>query len=184
MTEEEKKVADAKALETKKALESKVPDYSADLKAKDDEIARIRKERDDYRSMGLKYKAKAKEEGKDTDDEDIEEKVRRIAREEYLASKEHQLSQEKDEYIFTMSRELREAKLALANKPTDISTSAGGNNAGDERSPKDNTFSDAQIAEFKKIVATMNKQGVKISEIDFIKNMKEKRGQNIVYPTS
>lgn len=184
MTEAEKKIADEKALAEKKALESKVPDYSADLKAKDDEIIRIRKERDDYKAMGLKYKAKAKEEGKDADDEDMEDKMRRVAREEYLATQESRLSKEKDEYISKMSTELREAKLALANKPNGTSTSAGGNSAAEDNKPKDNFFSENQLAEIRKQVQMMQKQGIKISEEAFIKDLKEKAGRNIVYPTS
>jgi hypothetical protein len=172
---EAKKAADAK-LEAEK--QNQVPDYQTALKAKDDELARIRKERDDYRNMGLKYKKAAKESG-GTDDEDVEEKIRRISREEFLATQEFQIVKEKDEYISKMSSELREAKLALLNKPTNTSTGAG--SSQEDRPIPDNFFSDEQLAGIDRHIATMQRQGIKVDREQFMKDLKSKSGQGIVY---
>lgn len=102
------------------------PDYVAELKAKDDRIAKLQSERDNYRSMGLKYKKAA---GQDGDVAIDEEKIRQIAQQaaqdEILGSELAWANAEKDEFIRKMAKENTELRATVANK-AQISNMPGG----------------------------------------------------------
>jgi hypothetical protein len=118
-------------------------DYEAKLRAKDEEIAKISQEKENYKRAALKAKGKLPEE-----EEDLDEKMRRIAQETYLATQEAKALAEKDEMIRKMARDLSEAKLALKNR-TQLTPTGG--TAGPENEPekKDNILSEAQLKELK-----------------------------------
>lgn len=97
------------------------PDYLADLKAKDERIAKLQQERDNYKSGMLKYKKQSDKPEEPTD----EDRFRQIAREEMLNSQLGQAYAEKDALAQKMAKELSEAKVALANK-SQISNIPGG----------------------------------------------------------
>lgn len=100
----------------------KTPDYEAELKAKDEYILKIQQERDNYRKMGLKYKATA--ESVETVPLD-EERLRQIAREELMNSELVRAQAEKDEFIRKIAKENTEMKIAIQNK-AQVSSMPGG----------------------------------------------------------
>ncbi len=97
------------------------PDYLADLKAKDEKIAKLQQERDNYKNGMLKYKKQTDKEEELTD----EDRFRQIAREELLNSDLARANADKEDLVKKMAKELSEAKIALANK-SQISNIPGG----------------------------------------------------------
>ena len=147
MTEEEKKAAEAKALadaEAAKLIEEQV--MLDPLKQKDEEIAKLTQERDNYKAVALKRKGKLAEDdeffAKEGLDEIIKDKVA-----EALAEKEISRAQaEKEAQLKQIIKENSELKLALKNKP---GNSVGGG-SGATVEVKDNVFSAEQLVELKK----------------------------------
>lgn len=120
-------------------------DYAAVIAAKDAELEKTRQDRDNYRK-GL-LKAKGKYEEQDEPDESQEEMFRRIAREEFAATREAQLISEKDSLIKQALKENAELKTAIRNRSNMVSAAGS---AGPENEPMiDNFFSSEQLAYFK-----------------------------------
>ena len=145
MNEEEKKVAEAKALadkvlaeaEAAKLLESQIDP----LAEKDAEIAKLIEERDNYKAVALKRKGKLAEDddffAKEGIDEFIEDKVKNI-----LADKEiGKIQAEKDAQLKQIIKENSELKLALKNRPG----SSIGEGSGSSLEVKDNVFTPDQL---------------------------------------
>lgn len=119
-------------------------DTLAIIKAQDVKISKLEEERENYRKGMLKAKGKLPEEG----GMDQVEMMRQIAREEYLNTEIAHARQDKDFIIEKQAKELREAKLALANK-SGIGSGGTGASTEDKMTVKDNILTDAQISDFK-----------------------------------
>jgi hypothetical protein len=127
-------------------------DYEAILKQKDDELARVRTEKDNYRKGLLKAKGKLPDDYQsDTDDveEDLNAKVSRLVQEQLLTTKEAQIQAEKDSLITNLARKNKELNLALKNRANVTSTSAQGSNEDKPEVKNDNFFSADQINSLK-----------------------------------
>ena len=152
MTEEEiaaKAAADAKAKEeANKGAAEITPVEEVDLVAlKDEEIAKLREERDNYKEVALKRLGKLPadseflgESGKDINSL-IEDKVKEALVNKEINSKER----EKEDLYKKTLRENSELKLALKNRPG--GSIGGESGAGVE--VKDNVFSPEQIMALK-----------------------------------
>ena len=122
----EKKVETAVAQPEKETLtQTTEVDYEAILKAKDDELAQTRTERENYRKGMLKAKGKLPDEDDNSsNEEDIDAKIERKVQEKLLSTREAQLQADKDKVISDMAKKLKETTLALKNRGQ-ISTSSG-----------------------------------------------------------
>jgi hypothetical protein len=99
-------------------------DYEAVLKSKDEEIAKISAERENYKKGLLKAKGKIADDDGDGQP-DLEELVDRKVTERLLDTQLAKAQQEKDALITKLLKENKEAKVALQNK-SQISNSAVG----------------------------------------------------------
>lgn len=114
---------------------------------KDAEIAKLREERDNYKTVALKRLGKLPADSEFLADESkesgltVEEQVRKILLEKEISRKEA----EKDTEIRKIAKENSELRLALKNRPN-----AGiGGDSGSSSEVKDNVFSDAQLADLR-----------------------------------
>ena len=154
----------ASASEVKKDV---TPDYEVILKEKDNNISRLAADRDNYRTGMLKYKKLAEQNPEDTSL--TQESVKQMIKEEMVNSELFKVQAEKDAIIKTMATELKEAKVAMANK-SQISNLPGGASSSpdittDELTPEQKTY-------FERISKEI---GVKIESKKFLENYK--RGQ-------
>ena len=172
---------DVKAVETKVEEAATQPevvatpsatevDYEALLTAKDAEIAKVREEKDNYRRGMLKAKGKLPEEDDNSlNGEDLDAKIDRKVQERLLATREAQVSAEKDALIMAMAKKTKELTLALKNRGQVTSPSGAGSNQEQPEGKKDNLlsneqlnalkargFDDKKIEEFKKNMAKAN----------------------------
>lgn len=126
-------------------------DFEAVIKAKDDEIAKVQTERDNYRKGLLKAKGKLPEE----EDADMppaqknEELIRRMVSEQMLATREAQLKSEKDATLASALKRMKELEIALKNRGQVSTVSASGSNQENGTVTK-SYFSAEQAAELKK----------------------------------
>ena len=141
MTEEEKKAAEATAQAEAEAKLAE--DIVIDpLTLKDEEIAKLREERDNYKNVALARKGKLSADDdffkKEGIDEFIEDRVKTI-----LADKELNKAQiEKDNELRRIVKENNELRLAIKNRP---GSSIGGETGGGSVEVKDNVFSADQL---------------------------------------
>jgi hypothetical protein len=125
-------------------------DYEALLTSKDAELEKMRQERENYKKAALKAKGKLPDDySDDSEEETLEDKMRRIAQEQFLATREAEAAAQKDALIKDMARKLNEATLALKNR-SQITPAGGSSGPSNEGVVKDNTFSADQLAELKK----------------------------------
>lgn len=126
-------------------------DHAAEMAAKDAEIARVREERDNYKRGMLKAKGKVDDD--DLGEESTEDTMRRIAREEYLNTKEAQLMVDRKKAEEALIKENSELRLAAKNKPA-TTTASGSSSARDESqivsTPAEKFFSAEQLENIKK----------------------------------
>jgi len=145
--------------EENKGVETKVEaapaqqevDYEAILAQKDAELAKVRGERENYKKGLLKAKGKLPDE-EDSDDpsvETTENKMRRIAREELLSTREVQLQAEKDEALKAVLKRNKELEVALKNRGQITSPSGAGSNQEKPEGKTDNYLSNEQISNLK-----------------------------------
>jgi hypothetical protein len=127
-------------------------DYEAVLKQKDDELAQVRTERENYRKGMLKAKGKLPEEdySDNNQTETQEEMVRRIAREELLTTKETQLQAEKEQLYNVLIKRNKELEVALKNRGQILQTSGQGSNSEKPEAKVDDYLSNDQIRDLKK----------------------------------
>lgn len=125
-------------------------DYEAELKKKDDELVKIREEKENYKRGLLKAKGKIPDEDDNSsnDDETLDAKIDRKVQERLLATKEAQILAEKDAVILAQSRKLKELSLAVKNR-SQISNSGQGSNQEMPEPRKDNILSNDQISSLK-----------------------------------
>ena len=150
MTEEEKKLAEAKALaeaEAKKGENNGAVIEPGPLKAMEEENAKLREERDNYKNVALKRLGKLPadseflgETGKEISSL-IEDKVKEVLLEREIGSKER----EKEELFRKTLKENAELRLLAKNRPGGSIGSEGGT----VLEVKDNVFSPEQIAKLK-----------------------------------
>jgi len=140
-------------------VEAKVPsavteqevDLEAVIKSKDEELAKVQAERDNYRRGLLKAKGKMPE-AKDADDLDpqnIDEIIERKVSEKVLATREAQILAEKNAAFAQVLKRNKELEVALKNRAQVASPSAAGSNQA-EPSVNTSYFSADQIASLKK----------------------------------
>jgi len=122
-------------------------DYEAILAEKDAELAKIKVEKENYRKGMLIAKGKLPEENYLDNDstETQEDMVRRVTREELLATKEAQLLAEKEAAIKAQSKRIKELEVALKNRGQISISSGTGSNQEKPEGKKDNYFSNEQI---------------------------------------
>lgn len=166
---EEKIVADEQATKTEAQPEvekevevaSTDHDYEADIAQKDEEIAKLTRDRDSYRKGMLSAKKKLKDKGDDEFEYGEQSTLTReemveIAREEAKAAlAESQLAdknREKDELIKKMARELKESRLAIKNR-SNISKSSQGSGSDADMPATPSQLTPEQAAEVKDIAA-------------------------------
>ena len=123
-------------------------DYETELARKDAELLQIRKEKDNYKKAYLKEAGALPDEENDTPPADWKEQARRIAREEYLSTKEAELQSQKDALVTASAKKIKELTLALRNRSQVTSTSGQGSNE-DKPEVKIEYFSSEQIAALK-----------------------------------
>lgn len=124
-------------------------DFTIQLAEKDANIAKLTKEKDDFKKGMDLWRARAKENreaGTPMSDIEIEELAERKAREAVLNSELGVAVKEKDDLITTMGHTISELKNALKNKPGP-SIAAGGS-AGDEE-VKSEFFTKEQLDDLK-----------------------------------
>lgn len=118
-------------------------DYEAQIKALEDEKARLIEEGANYKVAYLKGKSKSAEVPEDESEDD---RVRRIAREELANSRLTAIDREQVELAAKALKENKELKLALQNK-ADVPASVGSHSEG--QPVKDTLVTSEQMAAFK-----------------------------------
>lgn len=125
-------------------------DFESELAKKDAELAQIRKEKDNYRKAYLK-KAGGKEPDEDdnSSNEDGDEMMRRIVREEMLATRESEIQSDKDALVAASVKKIKELTLALKNRGQVTSNSGQGSNEDKPEVKVETVLSDTQLAGLK-----------------------------------
>jgi hypothetical protein len=136
-----------------KAPEVTIPEASQEneilktLQAKDDEIARLARERDNYRKGMLK--AKGKKNPYDDDDEpDMDEIIDRKVEEKILAKEEDKVRAERDQMVQKLAIENAELRKAVTNR-AQVKGSAGEGANSEELEVKKEFFSKEQLEDLK-----------------------------------
>lgn len=138
-------------------------DLLAELKARDEKIAKLSQDRDNYRTGMLKYK---KEYEANPDDKTLEEeKIRQIFKEELLNTDLARAMAEKDAFVQKIAKENQELKIAMQNK-SQISNMPGGSSQP-ENDTRVEQLTEEQRAHFEKISKEI---GVKIDPAKFLDN--------------
>ncbi len=127
-------------------------DFAAIMAAKDEELAKVKLEKENYRKGLLKAKGKIPDVEVTDDDttETQEEMTRRIVREEQLAGQEAQLSAEKDAALAAIIKQNQELRLAMKSQNAVGSGGVSGNQAKNEIKVTTDFFSAEQLADLKK----------------------------------
>lgn len=103
----------------KKQPEAPGVDYEEVISSLLEEQKKLETERDNYRKGMLKAKGKHTEDEKDGDEEEsLEAKIDRRVEEKLAATKAAQTQQQLEETVKKMAKELKEFKLAAANRQT------------------------------------------------------------------
>lgn len=125
-------------------------DYEALLTAKDEEIAKIAEERENYKKGLLKAKGKLPDEDDNSsNDEDIDSKVKRLVQEQLLATREAQIQAEKEALIKEQAKKLKELTLALRNREQVTNVSGPGSNQDIPEGKVDSILSNDQLRSLK-----------------------------------
>jgi len=124
-------------------------DYEAEATRLDVELKKTREERENYRRGLLKAKGKLPDEEIDTPPEDWREEARRIAREEYLSTKEADIQSQKDALVAASMKKVKELTLALKNRGQITTASGQGSNEDKPEVKVEKTLSKEQIADLK-----------------------------------
>lgn len=115
------------------------------LAVKDEEIAKLKEERDNYKAVALKRLGKLPGDADFLGDKEltVAEQIKLALLDKEIDSAE----KAKEDETKRLVRENSELKLALKNRPD---TAMGGDNGGGGTEVKDNVFSTEQISELKK----------------------------------
>ena len=117
------------------------------LQAKDEEIARLARERDNYRKGMLKAKGKQKD-YYDDDEPDLEEKIDRIVAEKILSKEEDKVRAERDQMVQRLAIENAELRKAVANR-TQVNVATGTGSSAEAPEVKNEFFSQEQLEDLK-----------------------------------
>lgn len=138
-------------VEDKKVEASQPDETSLLLKAKEEEIQKLQKERDMFKSGMFKYKKLVKQDQPDEDDTDDEitpeEKMRQIVKQELAESELARAVAEKEAIIAKALKENAELKIAMKNR-SQISNLPGGSSQDTVEISKD-FFTPEQLEYFK-----------------------------------
>jgi hypothetical protein len=142
------------------------PDYLAVLKEKDDKIAKLSQDKDNYRVGMLKYKKLVEENPEDKSADD--ERIKQLIKEEILDTQIAQEVREKDLIIQKMAKENAELKVAVQNK------SQMPNLPGGSSQPENDLKVEELTADQKAYFDNLSKEiGVKIDPKKFLENWKK-----------
>jgi hypothetical protein len=119
------------------------------LEEKDAEIARLAKEKDNYKRGLLVAKGKLPEDDYQ-DGEDVEVKMRRIVQEELINSQLAKTQAEKDNVIRKMAKQNEELRLAVKNR-TQVNSANSVGFSNEEPEVKKEIWSKDQLEQFKSI---------------------------------
>ena len=120
-------------------------DYEAIIKQKDEEIAKISSDRDNYRRVALSKKGKSPDDGGETE----EERIQRIVKEQLYETEIGKLSKEKDEIIKSATQEIKELKVALKSR-AQVGVSAGQGANQDHLDVKTDFWTEEQKSQLRK----------------------------------
>ena len=123
-------------------------DYEAELKKKDDELVKVREEKENYRKGMLKAKGKLPEDD-DLEEESLDDKVSRMVKEQILSTREATVQAEKDALVSSLAKKNKELTVALKNRAQITDTSAAGSNQDKQEVNANSFFSKEQLASFK-----------------------------------
>lgn len=174
MTEEEKKAAEAKELADKAAQDEadRIAKEAADkalaeandpLKKKDEEIAKLKEDRDNYKAVALKRLGKLPGDAEFLGNSElsVQEQIKLA-----LLDKEIDTAEKaKEDETKALVRKVSELTLALKNRPNQAT---GGEGGGSGVEVKDNVFSAEQINELKKRAIRL-----KVDPDKFVENAKK-----------
>lgn len=140
---------ESQGVETSQSLAPEV-DYEAQNSALMEELARVEKEKENYKRAALKAKGKLPQESSEEDDEqpDLKSSIREIVKEEFILSKEAQIRKQLEELNKKALRENKELKLALQAK-SQISNASVGSTNSSTLEVSDGVLSKEQIQYFK-----------------------------------
>jgi hypothetical protein len=124
-----------------------LPDESVRITQKDEEIAKLKEDLENYRKVALKRLGKLPGDaefltGQTESGLTVQEEVTKALLEREIG----QIEAEKDKEIKRIAKENAELKLALKNRP---GAGVGGDGGGGGAEVKDNTFSASQITELR-----------------------------------
>lgn len=172
---EEQKVVETK---TETATTQQEVDLAKELEETRQQLAKKTEVAENYKRGMLKAKGKipGDDQMDDGQPEDMEEKMRRIAREEQANSEVAQLQAKEKAQLDAILKRNKELELALRNRGQITNTSAGGSNEDKPEVKTDSYFSPEQIAGFKKQgksdawIETVKKNMIKESQMPKIIN--------------
>lgn len=157
MAEEQKGVENTQsappAQEVEKAsVSASTDDLESRLKSINEELDKVKRDRDNYRTAALYAKGKREADDLDlTDPVQLESYINKTVEDRLLASKEAQAEQKRASAIDELIRKNKEMALALQNKSS-ISMGAGGGSGTQEKMPAtspDTYWSEEQVRELK-----------------------------------
>lgn len=124
-------------------------DYEALLREKEEQLAKIAQERENYKQGMLRAKGKASEEDIFAEEVADEDKLRAIVREELLSTESAKIAKEREELLNKVLRENKELKLSNRTKAQVASApvASGGNLDRPEASTQ--FWTDEQLAVMK-----------------------------------
>ncbi len=149
MTDEEKKAVETAEAEAAAAEAKEPTELEKALAEKDAQLVKLAAERDNYKKGMLKAKGKVpKDDEDDSDEEEIEEKVTRLVKEQLLETQFNLAQKEKDDLILKTLARNKELETALKNR-SQISTAGAGSSSETKLSPKDPVLSAEKLASLK-----------------------------------
>lgn len=131
--------------EKKEVVEEKIEeiDWEARYNEKDEQLAKVAAERENYKKVALSKK------GKDADDETEDERIERIVNEKLQGTNEAKLLKEKDEVARAAINKVKELTVALKNR-SQIGSSAGQGGGQNNNDVKTEFWTQDQLSYFKK----------------------------------
>lgn len=126
-------------------------DYEALLKQKDEELLKVREEKENYRKGMLKAKGKLPDDAEtdNQDHESVDSLIEKKVKETFLSTREAQIQAEKDAAIAALAKRNRELEVALKNRGQITSATPVGTNQEIPVSKVDSYFSEEQIRSLK-----------------------------------
>lgn len=141
--------AETKSEETTEAPAVDEVDWEAKLKERDERIAKLTTDRDNYRKGMLKNKGKLPtEEEQEVDELSTEEKMRKIAKEEFLNTEIAKELEAKKEDLAILAKENKELRVAVKNS-NKSNLSPDGIGSDSSKNEEKDTFSPQKIAQLR-----------------------------------